>query len=542
MNYVVRVVTLLFASCSPHFLYGADKHHNFDIIEWLFKCLVPSEIGAEHANPYAWRIDSTKTIAVLACINKKGKERHKQSIAALREALMRPHRQNFDAVHLSSFLSNRYAQFCCLVSEEEQIKALFGVVESQHSIFTVRPWRRPQAQGGTAEPEHISSTTITYHNAQQQKIVAPAFQIMLNTVNINSQVCIILPEEKQRYILYLLSYHYVLPSFTPTFNKIIAAIFELSEDPTFWHYSFKKNGIQVKREVSTVDILIDLNDSYFKDAYSNITTLRAIEKSFIEDPCSCGTNHIDNTCKEKYETVCKILAEEGATHLKHYFLTHFFERHILHQIGYIQAGNHTKTIYINPTGTIFTYTPHNNKLLADFNRPANTISNLSLDSLQAAAATHANKWRAMGNLLLRNGTKKIDYYSYDTLDNTFLRKNVMLNDKDEEIVDGITVQYKKNAVPIFVLQTASKQTKLLFGSNVVNAYTDSANDQSTLKKGLARILFEKDPLSHIIGIPEQEIATFMHFIKKVENPIKNLRDIYPNFNNSYYSTYYPFSN
>lgn len=322
--------TLMIFSCftlnTSHLIYGADKKNEpFSATKWLFRHLVLSEPHAEHANPYAWKIDSTKTAAAIACVNREWNALHKKYIAEPRNALMQAHQQNFDAVHLSSLLFNRYAQFCCLVSKDQQIKALFGVVGSQPDVFFIREWRYARGERyRIPEPEHISSTTITYYNAQKQKIVAPAFQFIPYAHPSHPQSCIIiLPEEKQRYMLHLMPNSYGLTSCTPTLNKIIQTTFELSEDPNFWHYSFKKNGVEIKREVATTDISINLKNEYFSNAYANISKLYAIEKSFTEDPCSCGTNHIDPVCKDNYETVCKILEEEGATHLKSFFLTFF---------------------------------------------------------------------------------------------------------------------------------------------------------------------------------------------------------------------------
>lgn len=145
----------------------------------------------------------------------------------------------------------------------------------------------------------------------------------------------------------------------------------------------------------------------------------------------------------------------------------------------------------------------------------------------------------MGNLLLQNGTQKIKYWSYYIPNDNFSPNTLMLKD-DETVIDGMTAWYNNYPVTIFVLQMASKKTKLLFGSDAPNAYSNEAQDQNALKKGLARILNENKSFSYIVTVPEQEIAPFMCFIKKVENPIKNLQNIHPE---SYYirNNLYPFS-
>jgi hypothetical protein len=535
MNYIMRVIALFFASCSSHFLYGTDEWPVFSATEWLFRHLVLTEPHAEHANPFAWRIDSTKTAAAVACVDKKWNALHKKYIADPRKELMEAHQHNFDAVHLSSLLCNNYAQYCCLVSKNNHIKALFGVVGSRPDVFLVRPWKY-----GQAAPEHITSTTITYYNENKQKIEAPAFQCTPRTITQDPQICIILPEEKQRYTFYLKSNSYGLTSCTPTINKIIQATFELSEDPNFWSYNFSKNGVVMTREVNTANVLISLKNEYFKNICANISALHTLEIIFSEDSCSCGTNHIDHACKDNYETVCKILAEEGATHLKPHFLMHFFRGHICHQIGYLQIGNHTKAIYINPYGTIYSYTPRSNQpTYESIVHNASPTPTLSIDSLQAVAATHARKWYTMGNLLLRKDTKKILYYSYDTLNNKFISNYLTLKNL-EKVLDGITIYYKYYHVDIFVLQqTASKRTKLLFGPNAVKAHASGASEQHILKRGLARMLHERNIASYALMPPEEEIATFMRFIKGIENPIKNIEEIYPKFDYAS-SNNYPF--
>ena len=182
-NHFTGVILSLLILHAPHLLYGADSTHSFSGAEQLFRHIVLAEPQAKHPSPYALNIDSTKTAAAIACVDKEWNALHKQYIAKPREAFMQAHQQHFDAVHLNSALFNRSAQCCCLVSENERIKAFFGT-EPQLNVITIRPWHY-----GRPEPQHIPSTMITYRNAQAQKKVAPAFQFILDAKPRTPSLC-----------------------------------------------------------------------------------------------------------------------------------------------------------------------------------------------------------------------------------------------------------------------------------------------------------------------------------------------------------------
>jgi hypothetical protein len=529
MNYIMRVIVVTFVTCASHFLYGAEKTPVFSLTEWLFRHLVLTEPHAEHANPYAWRIDSTKTAAAIACVDKEWKMLHKKYIADPRAVFMQTHQQHFDAVHLSSLLFNRYTQCCCLVSKDKQIKALFGI-ESQLNVINVRPWRY-----GKAEPEHISSTTISYYDAQQQKIVSPAFQTILHT----QPVYVILPSEKQCYSLFFKHFSHTtsnITSYAVTLPKLIQATFNLSEDKNFWHYRFEKNGITVERELANTIIEIDLSHDYFIQLCYNLSELDQIKKYFESNPCGCDTNSIDLICKAHYDTVCEILTREDASQHKTDFLKPFFERHIRHKIGHIQVNGDTKTIYINPYGTLFRHS-----LCNDAGNYSSIYYNYhkvekapSIDELQKAAVKHACSWRVAGNLVLTGPEKTVVYkdeqiITYLLFNDRYTQSDLAFN-KNYVVIDGTTVRYDGHTITIFVLKSDLELhlPRLLFRHYSHEKQSDHhAQNQDALKKGLAYILREKKKKAYFVATSENNITAFMQFIKGFANPITDIKNIYP---------------
>lgn len=525
-------MTLLLLICySSHFLYGADKQPVFGATEWLFRHLVLSEPNAKYANPYAWIIDSTKTAAAIACVDKEWKALHKKYIADPRATFMQPHQQNFYEVHLSSLLFNRHGQFCCLASEYKHIKALFGV-ESQLHVIDVRPWRY-----GAPEPEHISSTMITYYNAQQQKTVAPAFYTVLHTRTAVPPVFVILPSEKECYSLSFNNFsnntsH--ITSYAATLNKLIPATFDLSEDKNFWHYRFEGNGITIKRELTNTVIEIDLGHDYFAKICQNLSELDQIKKCLECNPCRCDTHSIDPTCRAHYDTVCDILAKEGAPQYKASLLESFFERHIRHKIGCIQANGDTKAIYINPYGELYSHSLCNGNYSRIYYSYYIVEKTLGIDELQKAAAKHACSWRTAGNLVLTSSEKTVMYKDEQIITHLLFNDRCTQNDltlnKNDVVIDGTTVSYNGHTTTIFVLQNKSELhlPRLLFRYYTHKKQSDHhAKNQDALKKGLAYILREKKKNAYFVATSENNISAFMQFIKGLVNPITDITTIYP---------------
>lgn len=513
---------------SPH-IHCAGEQNNFSATEWLFRHIVLAEPQAEHPNLCAWNIDSTKTAAAIACVDKEWNALHKKYIAEPRKAFMQTHQENFDAVHLSSSLFNRYTQFCCLVSENKYIKALFGTV-SQLNVIAIRLW-----QYGTPEAEHISSTMITYYNAQQQKIVAPAFQMILKPTTKTPQACVILPDEKQCYTLKFISFTDItfdITAYALTLNKLIQATFDLSEDPSFWNYRYKKDSICVQRELTDTIIDIYPHHNYFKPICSNLFELNRLQKCFESNSsCSCDTNYIDTACREQYETVCDILAKEGASHRKKYLLEPFFERHIRHKIGCIQVDGHTKTIYINPYGELYTRSLSNNtgsysRIQSKYH---NAVDTPSINESQKMAAIHTAKWHIAGNLVFKNSERGGDQQITYLLWHHYGQHNLTIK-KNFAIIDGTTVNYSDHFITIFVLQQSDSMLhlpRLLFYHLADKKIEHHALNQTALKKGLAYLLREKKNKLYEVTAPEDDIAAFMQFIKGLANPITNIKNIYP---------------
>ena len=90
-------------------------------------------------------------------------------------------------------------------------------------------------------------------------------------------VCVILPDEKQCYMLNFRGFNDIT-SYAVTLSKLIQATFDFFlEDPKFWNYSFKKDGITVKRKFTDTDIEINLKDNCFAEICLALSELGHID-------------------------------------------------------------------------------------------------------------------------------------------------------------------------------------------------------------------------------------------------------------------------
>jgi hypothetical protein len=354
----------------------------------------------------------------------------------------------------------------------------------------------------------------------------------------NGQHCLVLPDEKERYILSFTGLDN-LRACNSTLNKIIQTTFDLSEDPQFWNYSFKKNGVILRREVNLVDLSVDLKDPYFTEACCNLSLLNTIKKSLEEGSCYCGTNYIDPECQEKYKNMCNLLAKEDAHyHLKKTFLISFAQNHIRHKICYTETiGSSRNTLYTDPCGNIYELSSTPFKTTKICSPLYNPLLSFDINSLQSEAEKHAQAWHLGHNCLYNEKSTE-----YQTKVFTFIYQDTSyhmtthLIGAEESITDCAAVFYKNRS---FAVAALSSNDDPDYGHTIVVSYdsnkrpfADQTLNMDDLLRRFTTLLiqssahtFVHDEVRVEVRAQKKDIATFMTLIKRLPTPLADIHDI-----------------
>lgn len=482
----------------------------------------------------AWRTGlSTVDLAAWHCVDTEWNQICKKYIGKSYQKIIEKYGNTLN-LQKSTLLFNEYKQWCCLTPYKNGKKRHIVFGNYSNSTINFR-------EISVMSHNEIYSRPITYDNRYQQKKTCAAFFV-------NKGRILILPDEERVFIITFkndASFKLALPTeFKTTFHTLIRTIFELSEDPAFWHHKFEKNGIALVHEANS-DLSIDLGNKQIRYLYhKNVTTLNNANERFqyrFKHKCSCLSHHMDPECQHSYEQYySKLLEDEQANHLKKVLLRDFAGCHVWHAIKANGKKTPSLQFWVNALGGIYTRDKNNKPVCIEHDK-TNSLTNedFTLKGLKRAAIKNSKKWHCIGYILFkprstlevvrtqRNGIRLPDYF-YDGNKKIAIHQRTFDLGYMHTICDADYLIVNDNLLFSFLIHDSSSNDYLILHYNtrcdhhadsILNnaKYDASYNSFAQLKAKFKSMVYQYIPSYCVMRAPEAALKKLMRYITSLKS-------------------------
>ncbi len=428
--------------------------------EQLFRHIILNEPGAEYPNTYAWKCLDTRTISLLACINKEWKALHGKYIENPRNEFIAKHNDVF-SIRKNTLIFNPTTDYF-FAGSDKYTRRRCVVWGSGDDLIIAMPGN---AESGLQDPTNISTTPITVHNKQGVKQKNYIFQVNGKYDN-NSYL--FMPNENAFFPIGNINVSFydhdnskVLPlqSCGRTLELVIQHFFDLSENAKFWSHHFKHDALTMLKANKKYEITIKKETAHFENAFTHIHALNRIAKQ-LDTPCTDCLDGIHNKCLNDYNTILSLLDQEELqnneySNLKKICHRIFTNNHTWHttpcstnnneiicvngfkEIGLLQKIGKRQSIN---TKHQFYFFPES--------RANQTYDDIT--TYPQRAQNYAASWKTVGSLNLTEEMKTSEstLITFHEFSNNTHRETKTELSKDESIERGITILIKDTIVVV----------------------------------------------------------------------------------------------